>query len=194
MSRFTLPFAAQIAAAAVALAAFASPAFAKAPQGLQTLEEIRQKAEQAEADARRREIEAQKDPNREAIENYSTKKSDLGEWRRLVDIVNDAKTPELQDYRPLAAQALIRRFEQEDVEKDPVVRQVRIDIAIELVELLGAPSKDEKGIMAANQIFYAWYRAQLVNTKPIWKPEAKQSERQKAMKKMREFLKKSDKD
>lgn len=144
------------AAAAAVLALAAGTASAKAPTGIATLEEIQQKARQAEAEAQRRALEASRDPNKEAIEAYKTKKTKLEEYQKLVQIVLDAKTNEVQDYRIPAGDALVQRFAQEDTEKDPRVRQLRIDIALELCELLKAPASDDKGLVIADSVFSAW--------------------------------------
>lgn len=183
------------AVAATALAALllaAAPAAAKAPANVPTMEEVQQKARLAEAEAQRKALESQRDPRKEAIEAYKAKKSKLEEYEPLVRMIMDAKTPEVQDYRIPAGEALVRRFEQEDVEKDPRVRQTRIEIAIELCELLKAPAADDKGLLIADQVFYAWYRAQVINTH--WKKEGKLRDRQAAYNKIKKFLKNSEKD
>lgn len=179
------------AAAALVVAACAAPAFAKSPAQAPTLEDLRARAQQAEAEAHKKALEAQRDPRKDACEAYKDKKrTELKDYQALVDILLDAKTPEVQDYRPMAAEALTKRFEQEDVDRDPAVRQVRREIGLELVELLGASPKDDKGLLAAEQIYYAWYRGQLVQNH--WKREAKQSDRVKAMRKIRDFLKRGN--
>ena len=178
---------------AALLCGVAAPAFAKAPAQAPTLEDLRARAQQAEIELRRLAAESQRAPRKEAIDAYKDKKkSELKDYQKIVDILIDAKTPEVQDYRAAAAEALTKRFEQEDVEKDAAVRQVRREIALELIDLLGADKKDEKGLLAAEQIFYAWYPRQLGQNH--WKREAKQPDRLKAMRKIRDFLKKSSND
>ena len=182
------------AAAPVLVAALAAPALAKAPTQVPTLEDVRARAEQADAEQKRKEREASRDPRKEAIDAYQdkSKKVDLKDYAPLVAILLDAKTAEVQDYRPMAAAALIRRFEMEDVEKDANVRQVRRQIALELADLLGTKKEDEKGLLAAEQIFYAWFPGQLRANH--WIRGGKLGDRQNAEKKIRLFLKKSTTD
>lgn len=174
---------------AAALLLLAAPALAKAPQA-PTVADIRQKAEQDEAELRRRAAEAQRDERKEAIDAYGQKKVPFGEWKQLVEMLLDDKTPEVQNYRQPAADALVHRFEQEDV-NNPDVRQARVDIALELVPLLTAKSSDERGLVAVNTVMSSWFRPQLLMHR--WYPQHKLSDRQKAAKKIKEWLKKEDK-
>lgn len=176
--------------AATIVLGLAGEAFARAPQGLQTIEELQAAARVAAAEAARNKTEAAKDPNKEAIEGYLSKKLALADWAKLVQIVLDAKSPELQDLRQPAADALLGRFAKEDTEKDPKVRAVRSAIALELCELLKAPASDAKGLEIANAIFHTWYRAPFINSG--WKPDAKLRDRQGAYNKIKKFLKDKD--
>jgi hypothetical protein len=192
MTRLHRTAAARGLLALVVVAIASATAAAKAPTGVATLEDLQQKARQAEAEAQRRALEASKDPNKEAIEAYKTKKTKLEEYQKLVQIAMDAKTAEVQDYRIPAAGALVERFAAEDLEKDPRARQIRIEIALELCELLKAPASDDKGLIIADTVFSTWYRAQVINSH--WKKEAKLRDRQAAYAKIRKFLKNSEKD
>ena len=176
-------------AAGLLSAALAAPAFAKSPAQAPTLEDLRVRAQQAEAEAHRKEADAQRDFRKDAIDAYRTKKCDLKDYQKLVDILLDAKTPEVQEYRSGAAEALVKRFDLEEAEKYADVRQVRREIALQLIDLLGAPAKDDKGLLAGETIFYAWYRTQVVQNH--WNRAAKVPDRQKAARKIRDFLKKS---
>lgn len=169
------------------LAASAAPASAKAPAGMPSLEELLQKAKQAEAEAIRLQEEKNRDPRREAIDAYRSKKTDLKDFQPLVDILMDAKTEEVQPYRTPAAEALLTRFAAEDPDNSPVARKFRIDVAWELVDLLIRPASDDKGLMAADSIFNAWFPGQVrVN---LWKRDGKLGDRKKAYDKIKKWLK-----
>ena len=178
-------------AACVVLAAGAT-AFAKAPPSGPTLVEIQERAKQREADDRAKAAEAQKDPNKEAIDGYAVRgKTDLKDFGKLTVLILDSETPALQSYRMQAADALVKRFQQENVDGDANVRQIRIEVALELCELLKYPAKDDVGLAIADYVFGAWYRPALVNNH--WKKDAKPGDRAKAYTKIKKFLKDSQK-
>ena len=174
-----------------ALAVATVPAFAKAPAPGPTVEDVLQRARLDEAAARQKALDASKDPNKEAIEGYKSKKTALGDYQKLVELLLDGDTKELQEYRAPAAEALVKRFELEDTDNNEKTRQTRVDIALELLPLLTASPKDAVGLAAAESIYYAWYRAQLVNNH--WKKDAKLSDRQRATQRIRKFLRDSKK-
>lgn len=176
-------------ALAVSVVLFASAsAFAKAPAGGPTLVEIQERAKQAEADARAKAAEAQKDPNKDAIEAYAVRgKTDLKDFGKLTVLILDSDTAGLQAYRMPAAEALVKRFQQENWDGDKNVVQIRLDIAVELCELLKYPAKDDLGLAIAEYIFGIWHRQPLVNNH--WRKEGKQGDRQKAYIKIKKVLK-----
>lgn len=180
-----------LVAAAVVVATGAA-AFAKAPPAGPTLVEIQERAKQREADDRAKAAEAQKDPNKEAIDAYAVRgKTDLKDFGKLTVLILDSDTPALQSYRMQAADALVKRFQQENVDGDANVRQIRIEVALELCELLKYPAKDDVGLAIADYVFGAWYRPALVNNH--WKKDAKPGDRAKAYTKIKKFLKDSQK-
>ncbi|MCE9634160.1 MAG: hypothetical protein K8T90_00515 [Planctomycetes bacterium] len=167
-------------------------AHAKAPLSGPTLVEIQERAKQAEADARAKAVEAQKDPNKEAIDAFAVRgKTELKDFGKLTLMILDADTAGLQSYRMPAAEALVKRFQQENWDGDANVRQIRLDVAVELCELLKAPAKDDVGLAIAEYVFGTWYRPPLVNNH--WRKDAKQGDRQKAYIKIKKFLKDSQK-
>lgn len=179
-----------LALAAAAWCAAPRTASAKAPSQSPSVEDILTRARTAEAEARNRLVEAQKDPFKEAIESYRDKKLPLTEYHKLTDLLNDAKDPAVQDYRLPAADALVARFEKEDL-NDPAVRAVRREVAQAIVDLMKAPSTDDRGLMAVEKVLYAWWRTKLVEVR--FKHTDKLRERTSACTKMKKFLK-SDKE
>lgn len=191
MSRPSAPTALRGAILASALAALAAPAVAKAPTGVPNLEELLQKAQLAHAEAERIKAEALRDPRRETIDNFRNKKTELKDFQPVVEMILDAKTEELQAYRAAAADALLVRFAAEDPDNNPVARKLRLDVAIELVELLNRPASDDKGLLAGEAIFTAWYPGQIKGN--YWKRDGKPAERKKAYEKIKKWLKDSRK-
>lgn len=182
-----VPLAAALGLAfAGALCVSDGPALAKAPAQTPTVEEILGRARAAEAEEKRRLVEAQRDPFKEAIEAYRDGRTPLTGYAKLTEMVNNAKDAEVQDYRIPAAEALVLRFEKEDL-KDPAVKEVRREIATAIVDLMKAPSTDDRGLMAVEKVLYAWWRNKVVEIK--FKHTDKLKDRTNACTKMKKFLK-----
>ena len=177
------------AAAALLLASLsAGAAFGKAPKEMPTVEDMNRQALAAIEEKKRREIEAAKDPLKDAIEAYRDRKTPYAEYQKLVDIINDAKTESVQPYRAQAAQAIVTRFQRED-ESDPPVKIVRRQIALALLDLMKA-NKDDVGLAAIEQILSNWWRMKMFEFK--FKVGDKLDDRKKAHAKMKKFLEKGD--
>jgi len=181
-------FAAAALAAISLLSIGARDAFAKAPKESPTVEDIYRQAMAAIEEKKKREVEAAKDPLREAIEAYRDRKTPLAEYQKLVDIINDAKTESVQPYRATAAQALVTRFSRED-ESDPTVKVVRRQIALAVVDLMKA-TKDDVGLAAIEQILSNWWRMKTFEFK--FKVGDKPDERKRAWTKMKKYLEKGE--
>jgi hypothetical protein len=178
-----------LAAAVLVLASLgAHAAFAKAPKETPTVEDLNRAALAAIEEKKRRDIEAAKDPLKDAIEAYRDKKTPLAEYQKLVDIINDAKTESVQPYRATAAQALVMRFSRED-DSDPPVKIVRRQIALALLDLMKA-NKDDVGLAAIEQILGSWWRLKMFEFK--FKVSDKLDSRKKAYAKMKNFLEKGE--
>jgi hypothetical protein len=192
MSCATVRWAFVAAIAFVATAFCATPAFAKAPKASDTpsVEEIFQQATKAVAEAAKAAADKARDPLREAIDNYRERKLPIAEYQKLTVCINDGKTDSVQPYRGDAAQALVTRFTRED-ENDPQVRAVRRQIALEVLELMKAPAKDQTGLNAIETILFAWWRAKM-QVEIKFKATDKLDDRKKAFEKMSKFLKKGE--
>jgi hypothetical protein len=180
----------RLLAAALALFALgAHEAFAKAPKESPTVEDLYRQAMAAIEDKKKREAEAAKDPLKEAIEAYRDRgKTQLADFQKLVDIINDAKTDSVQPYRATAAQALVTRFSHED-ETDATVRVVRRQIALALIDLMKAP-KDDVGLAAIELILTNWWRMKVFEFK--FKVGDKLDDRKRAWGKMKKYLEKGE--
>jgi hypothetical protein len=184
-----------LALVAAFLAAFvlgAAPAFAKAPKAgdMPSVEEIFQQASKAAADAAKAAADKARDPLREAIDGYRDRKVPLAEYQKLVDCINNAKDENVQTYRPDAAQALIARFAHED-DKDEQIRAVRRQVAIAVLDLMKAPSKDQTGLNAIETMLYAWWRTKM-QIEVRFHATDKLEDRKKAFEKMSKYLKKGE--
>jgi hypothetical protein len=180
---------ASLLAALAVLAAAAPPAFAKAPaaKDMPSVEEIFQQATAAIEEAKRIAAERARDPLKEAIDAYRERgKVAIGEYQKLVDIINNARDEAVQPYRAPAAQAIITRFSQEG-DTDPQVRTVRRQIALSLLDLMKA-QKDETGLQAIEQILYAWWRSQMTMGTIKFTAKDRLDDRKKAHAKMKRFL------
>jgi hypothetical protein len=172
--------------ASVVAALAASAAFAKAPKPADeaTVEEICEQARQAI----KKGAEAERNPYKDAIDKYRDKsKTPLADWKPVVDIINDAKTAELQSYRDDAVVALLERFVEGD--KDPQVRSVRREVAQSLIDLMKAdPKKDATGLSAIEKIINNWWRQDNLTS---FKFHAKDSaqDRKKSYDKLKKWLK-----
>lgn len=176
-----------IAAAALLLASLgAGAAFAKAPKEMPTVEDMHRIALAAIEEKKRKEIEASRDPLKEAIEAYRDGKTPLAEYQKLVDIVNDAKTESVQPYRATAGMAFVTRMSREK-EDDPAVRIVKRQITMALLDLMKA-NKDEVGVAAIEQILSGWWRSAMFQVR--FKVTDKLDDRKKAHAKMKKILEK----
>ena len=175
------------AAAAVLLSSLgAGAAFAKAPKEMPTVEDMHRIALAAIEDKKRKEEEAKRDPLMEAIEAYRDGPTPYSEFQKLVDIVNDAKTENVQPYRSKAGMAFITRMAREKPE-DPAVRIVQRQITLALLDLVKA-NKDDVGVSAIEQILVAWWRPQTLGLR--FRPTDKLDDRKKAYTKLKKLLEK----
>ena len=163
----------------------AGAAFAKAPKEIPTVEDMNKAALAAIEEKKRREIEAARDPLKEAIEAYRDRKTPKEEYQKLVDIIKDAKTENVQPYRLTAAQALITRFSRED-ESEPAVKIVRRQIALALLDLMKA-SKDDVGLASIDLILSAWWRIPTSMT-ARFRTTDKLDDRKRSYAKMKKYL------
>lgn len=182
-------FAVAIAVVAAVCALSAREAFAKAPKESPTVEDIYKQAMTAIEDKKKRDAEAAKDPLKDAIEAYTDRtKSQLTDYQKVVDIVNDAKTENVQPYRQKAAQAILTRFSRED-ETDAAVKVVRRTVALAMLDLMKAP-KDDIGLAAIEQVLTTWWRMKVFEFK--FKITDKVDDRKKAWVKMKKWLEKGE--
>ncbi len=183
---------AAIAAALAALALCAPPAQAKAPKpaDLPSVEEIYNQAKELKRLADEAKNAQAKDPYRETIETYRTGKVALDQYQGVVTILNEMKDDKVQDYRPLAADALIARFQKEE-ESDPQARAIRREIALKILNLMVAP-KGDAGLAAIERILYVWYKAKM-QFDIKFKASDSPSDRKRARDKMTKYLDKEDK-
>ena len=179
---------ARLALACALACALAAPAWAKVQTGVVTAEEIMKRAELAEAERIKKKADAEKDPVRDLIQSYADKKLELKEWGKLTAIMLDAKTPEMQPYRRLATEALVRRFEAEG-STEQSVREIRREAGIALLDLMDAKN-DEVGVGLVDYVYSTWWRRDYGNTG--FKPNAKLDDRKSAKKRMAKFLKSKD--
>ena len=163
----------------------AGAAFAKAPKEIPTVEDLNKAALAAIEEKKRREIEAARDPMKEAIEAYRDRKTPLAEYQKLVDIIKDAKTENVQPYRLTAAQAFVTRFTRED-DSDPAVKIVRRQIALALLDLMKS-SKDDVGLAAIDLMLSAWWRIPTSMTAKF-RPSDKLDDRKRSYAKMKKYL------
>ncbi|MCG3134068.1 MAG: hypothetical protein HMLKMBBP_01354 [Planctomycetes bacterium] len=187
MSR--VPHAVVAALMLAGVAAAPGAALAKAPAGGKSAEDLIVLARKAAAEKALAEQEKKRDRTKEMIDAYRDGKSALGEWQPLADIVNNGAEAPVQPYRPMAAEALLKRFESANADSDPAVRAVRREVAMAIVDLMKASAKDELGLRIVDQLLGTWYRQKMVQ-EIRFKTTDKQKERESDCKKMKDFLKK----
>jgi hypothetical protein len=170
--------------------ACAAPASAKAPKPADaaTVEEMCVAA-RAAMDKERR---GERDPDKEAIDRYRDKsRTPIGDWKRVVEIILDAKTEKLQPLRDDAVNALLERFP-ENAERDVQMRAHRRDVAQQLIELMKAdPKKDRTGLDSIEKIITTWWRTQN-NVEFKFHAKDSPSERKKSYDKLKKFLKENN--
>jgi hypothetical protein len=179
------------AAFLLALGLFAAAAEARAPKSaeLATVEEIRLEAVRQIEEKNKQAAEAARDVLKEDIEAYKKKLVPLSEYQKLVDIINNAKEPKVDPYRPEAVSALVTRFLGENFE-DPQVRATRREIALKVLPLM-VSQKDPTGLRCVTQLLHSWWSSQMkVNVK--FDPDDKLGERRKSLNTMKKYLDKND--
>jgi hypothetical protein len=179
-----------VVAAAGLLPGAAPSAFAKAPAGALSAEDLIERSKRAEADRIAREAEAARDPVQEAIDAYRTGVTPIAQYQKLTDIVSDSKTKDMDRYRVAAADALVKRFATVDCVNDKAMAQLRREVGLAVVELMKANPEDVTGLACVNTLFETWWRTQHVQFG--FKPTAKKQDRQRAYDKMRKFLRDKD--
>ncbi len=177
----------KLASAFVALCAAAIPAFAKAPAATKSAEDLIAKAIQDEIDRKKREEEAQRDPNQELIDGFDKAKgTPLSEGVRLAALMVAAEKDEkLVPYRRKAGEALVKRFSQENAKDDPAVRDARKEVAMILIELM--KSKEGDALALVESILKEWYPRYLMESR--FKVDGKAADRTKSYNDMKKKLK-----